>query len=98
MTRWRWYVALLGPLVAGCVSYGGIAKAADGKVYLTGTSGFFVFTSSFVKRCTESGSALTCESLTVTDTPPVAAGDDDDSADPKPKPKKKKPKPTDGDD
>jgi hypothetical protein len=88
---------MLGCFVLGCTTYGGIAKTADGKVYITGTSGFFVFTSSFVKRCTESGSTLTCDTLNVADTP-AAAADKDDGDDDTPKPKKKKKKAPDSDD
>jgi hypothetical protein len=96
MARASRFAVLLGCVLAGCTSYGGIAKAADGKVYITGTSGFFVFTSSFVKRCTESGNTLTCDTLTVADTP-AAAADKDDGDEETPKPKKKKKKPADDD-
>jgi hypothetical protein len=85
-------------VVAGCTTYGGIAKAADGKVYLTGTSGFLFFSSPFVKRCSESGTTLTCDTMTVNDTAAAPAGGDDDGGDDNPKPKKKKKKPADSDD
>ena len=89
MRRALW-LGLFASVLAGCVTYGGISKTADGKVYITGSTSFIVFTSSFVKRCTESGTTLTCDQLTVTD---VAAGKADassDDEDEKPKKKKKK--------
>ena len=89
---------LIAPLFAACTYYGGISKAADGKVYLTGSTNFFIFASSFVKRCTESGGTLTCENLTVTDSAAASAKDDgggDDGGDEAPKKKKKKKKPDD---
>ena len=61
-------------------------------MYLNGTSGFLFFTSSFIKRCTESGTTLTCEKLTIVDADSGAADE------PKPKKKKKKPATDDSDD
>jgi hypothetical protein len=57
--------AAMGALGTGCVSYGGIAKATDGKVYLTGSTSFLVFSSSWVKRCVEKGTELVCEEIAV---------------------------------
>jgi len=82
---------------AGCTTHAFAQKTPDGKVYLNGTSGFLFFSSSFIKRCTESGTTLTCERLTIVDVATDKAGDEE----PKPKPKKKR-KPasedSDGDD
>ena len=75
---------LVGATLSGCVSYGGISKAADGKVYLTGSTSYLIFGTSWVKRCTESGAGLTCEKLS------VSSGGSDEGGDEDPKPKKHK--------
>jgi hypothetical protein len=77
-------------VLSGCTSYVGISKAADGRVYLTGsTSYFFIFSSNWVKRCTESGAELACETLSVKGR---SHGDDDaQGEDDRPAKKKKKP-------
>jgi hypothetical protein len=75
-------IASLG--FAGCTSQAFAQKTPDGKVYLNGSTSFLLFSSSFIKRCTESGTTLTCEKLTIVD-----AGGDDDSDDTKAKPRKR---------
>ena len=82
---------VLAMAAGACTTHAFAQKTPDGKVYLNGQSGFLFFTSSFIKRCTESGTTLTCEKLNVVDVVPDAAPSDDQ---PKPKPKKKKPRPS----
>jgi hypothetical protein len=86
MGKLRWLAITL--LASGCTYYAGISKTADGKVYITGTTNFFVFATSFVKKCTESGTTLTCEAMTVTDSGAGGKGGDDEEEAPKKKKKK----------
>ena len=53
-------LALLG---ASCVSYSGVAKAADGTLYLSGATNYFVFSEPWIKHCTVDGLILNCEEL-----------------------------------
>ncbi len=67
----RHWISLAVPLLAaagalsGCTSYGGIAKDTQGRVYLTGSTSFLFFGTSWVRRCREAGGALQCEELKV---------------------------------
>ncbi|MFI5299095.1 MAG: hypothetical protein ACHREM_13445 [Polyangiales bacterium] len=70
---------MVGATLSGCTSYVGIAKAADGNVYLTGSASYlFIFSSNWVKRCTENGAELTCETLAVTSAGGRSRADDDE--------------------
>lgn len=66
-------VALLTALQSACVSYIGIAKQDD-RLYLTGSTSFWIFGYSWVKRCEEDAvsTRLRCEDLTVQDMASVA--------------------------
>lgn len=56
-------LAMLATLSSGCTTYIGIAKSNDA-VYLTGTTSF-IFSKSWVRRCTELGGTLQCVELKV---------------------------------
>ena len=62
--------------VAGCTSQAFAQKTPDGQVYLNGSTSFLIFSSSFIKKCTESGTTLTCQKMTIVD-----EGGDDSSDD-----------------
>lgn len=57
-------ITLALSLPSGCTTYMGIIKSGD-NVYLTGLSSFWVFSSSWVKRCREKRSKLICQELDV---------------------------------
>jgi hypothetical protein len=61
--------------LASCTSQTFAQKTPDGQVYLNGSTSFLFFGSSFIKKCTESGTTLTCKKMTIVDS------DDDDSSD-----------------
>ena len=52
--------------LSGCHSYIGITKHDSG-VYLTGTTSFMIFSSSWVRKCKEAGETLKCRELEVED-------------------------------
>ncbi len=58
-------VVLLAVASQGCVTYTGVAKDDKGKVYLTGSTAFLVFSQPWVKQCHESGVKLVCVKLDV---------------------------------
>jgi hypothetical protein len=54
--------ALCFPSVA-CVSYSGVTKA-DGQLYISGGTSYWVYTQPWVRRCDVDGNKLNCEELT----------------------------------
>ncbi len=61
-------VGVLAFASAACVTYTGVTKDTKGQVYLTGgTTWFFMFGESWVKRCDETGGELMCKDLLVSD-------------------------------
>jgi len=63
--------------LAGCTSQSFAQKTPDGAVYLNGSTSFLIFGSSFIKKCTESGTTLTCKKMTVVDVDGDDSSDDD---------------------
>jgi hypothetical protein len=46
-----------------CVSYSGVTKA-DGQLYISGGTSYWVYTQPWVRRCDVDGNKLNCEELT----------------------------------
>lgn len=63
--------------LAGCTSQTFAQKTPDGQVYLNGSTSFLIFSSSFIKKCTESGTTLTCQKMTIVDVGGDDSSDDD---------------------
>ena len=70
--------------LAGCTSQTFAQKTPDGAVYVNGSTSFLGFSSSFIKKCTESGTTLTCQKMSIVD----VGGDDSSDDDSKPRERK----------
>ncbi len=76
--------ALWGPL-SGCVTYSGVTKA-DGQLYISGATNYFVFATPWVRRCDVDGHQLHCEELAESASAPRAARPEPARPEPAPKP------------
>jgi hypothetical protein len=63
--------------LASCTSQTFAQKTPDGQVYLNGSTSFLGFSSSFIKKCTESGTTLTCQKMAIVDVGGDDSSDDD---------------------
>lgn len=60
-------VSVIALCVSGCTTYMGVSRSGD-HVYLTGVTSFIIFSSSWVKKCSEHrNSMLVCQELAVAD-------------------------------
>ena len=58
-----------------CVTYSGVTKA-DGQLYLSGGTNYWVYTQPWVRRCDVDGNKLTCDELTESASAPRAPKED----------------------
>jgi hypothetical protein len=63
--------------LVGCTSQTFAQKTPDGAVYVNGSTSFLGFSSSFIKKCTESGTTLTCQKMAIVDVGGDDSSDDD---------------------
>ncbi len=56
-------LAVVALSCASCATYTGVSKA-DGQIYISGMTSYFVFSTPWVRRCDVDGTTLRCEELT----------------------------------